>query len=518
MLDVEKKKEFVSRCIDKGFLVSKDALDDCVDAPEHFKDSKCLILNKDSIKIKNITGYNWIEFDKAKVLFEKKRNKKILESFIKDIDDSKFDKVVEINDESVKILYSYEDNNTKKKQVSDFVKYFNKRYSAIEQILKKRQELTGVVSISRVLGRTDRESVSIIGIVLEKRYSKNGHIMLTLEDKTGFIKVLISKDKPEMFNEAKDVVLDEIIGVTGFNGDKIIFANNILWPDIPAHKEVKKAKEELYAIFMSDMHVGSTYFLPDEFNKFLKWINCETGSQKQKNTAKKVKYIFILGDLVDGVGIYPGQDKELTITDIYEQYKECARLLSKIPEHIKIIICPGNHDAMRIAEPQPKLYEDFSNPVLELPNTSIVSNPSIVNFHSSDDFPGFDVLLYHGYSFDYYVANVDSIRSQGGYDRADLIMKFLLKRRHLAPSHTSTLYIPDNTGDPLVIKKVPDFFATGHIHNTPVVSFYRGVNTISCGCWQAKTSFQEKVGHNPGPCKIPLVNLQTRQVKILRFQ
>ena len=60
--------------------------------------------------------------------------------------------------------------------------------------------------------------------------------------------------------------------------------------------------------------------------------------------------------------------------------------------------------------------------------------------------------MYHGYSFDYFVAQVDSLRNQGGYDRADLIMKFLLKRRHLAPSHLSTLYIPDaKKGEQLVL-------------------------------------------------------------------
>ncbi len=48
-----------------------------------------------------------------------------------------------------------------------------------------------------------------------------------------------------------------------------------------------------------------------------------------------------------------------------------------------MIICPGNHDAMRIAEPQPELYRDFAAPLYELPNAIMVSNPSIVNIGSS---------------------------------------------------------------------------------------------------------------------------------------
>ena len=70
------------------------------------------------------------------------------------------------------------------------------------------------------------------------------------------------------------------------------------------------------------------------------------GSEQQKDIAKKIKYIFIVGDLVDGCGIYPEQDKELLIKDVYQQYKECAELLKQIPKHIPLIICPGNHDAL----------------------------------------------------------------------------------------------------------------------------------------------------------------------------
>ena len=104
----------------------------------------------------------------------------------------------------------------------------------------------------------------------------------------------------------------------------------------------------------------------------------------------------------------------------------------------------------------------------------------------------------------------------GGYHRSDLIMKFLLKRRHMAPSFKSTPYYPSHTEDPLLITKIPDFFITGHIHYSSVAN-YKGITTISGSCWQAKTTFQEKLGHEPEPCRVPIVNLQTREIKVLRF-
>ena len=146
----------------------------------------------------------------------------------------------------------------------------------------------------------------------------------------------------------------------------------------------------------------------------------------------------------------------------------------------------------------------------------MVSNPSLVNIHSSEGFPGFDVLMYHGYSFDHYVSNTDAIRNRGGYNRADILMKFLLQKRHLAPTHASTLYIPDTNKDPLVIERVPDFFVTGHIHKSMAANYKN--TTLICGsCWQSKTDFQERVGHNPEPSRVPIVNLKTRDIKILKF-
>ena len=126
------------------------------------------------------------------------------------------------------------------------------------------------------------------------------------------------------------------------------------------------------------------------------------------------------------------------------------------------------------------------------------------------------MLIYHGYSFDYYIANIDQIRTSGGYDRADLVMKYLLERRHLAPTHTSTLYIPDSEKDILVIEQVPDFFVTGHLHKTSV-SQYKATTLISGSCWQDITNYQIKVGHHPEPGRVPVVNLKTREMRILRF-
>ncbi|MBN2457662.1 metallophosphoesterase [Candidatus Woesearchaeota archaeon] len=489
------------------------------------------VLNKDFIRImQGKPGHlNWKDIERFKVIEEKKKDSKPYRSSISSLaaverpglegdkatGDTKTTGDIGNDRAGVKVLFNY-DKIAQKKTIQDFVKYYNARYKAIESMLSSRQELSGLTSAARILAKRERENVSLIGLVKEKTITPKGHVIMALEDPTSEIKVMVSKSKQDMIELAKDIVVDEVIGVTGVSGDGIVYCSKIVLPEIPAHKELKKCPDEIYALFLSDLHIGSDTFLKSEFEKFLKWINGEIGSPAQLEIIKKIKYIFIAGDLVDGVGIYPGQESELLIKDIYEQYEVCAKLLSRIPKDIQIIVCAGNHDGSRLSEPQLPLSRDFIRPLLEIPNLTMLSNPSIVNIAATEDFPGFDVLLYHGYSFDYYVANVDSIRNSGGYDRADLIMKFLLQRRHLAPSNNSTLHEPDTEFDPLVIGRVPDFFVSGHIHKV-AVSSYRGVSLICGSCWQSTTSFQLKMGHHPEPARVPIVNLQTRETKILRF-
>ena len=415
----------------------------------------------------------------------------------------------------VTILISYV-NKPKKYEIKDFTNFFLSRYKFLEGMLRSRRGLEGATSISRVLNKKEKELVAIIGLVEDIGETKNGNIIITLEDPTGHIKVLISKSKKDIYKEARDLVVDEVIGITGQSSDHFLFAESFFWPDLPADHELKKGETEEYAIFLSDIHVGSALFLHEEFGKFLTWINGQSGNEQQRAIAQNVKYIFIAGDLVDGVGIYPSQEDELALKNINQQYEEFTRLITQIPSNKQIIMCPGNHDVVHLAEPQPVFYQQFAPGLFQLPNVTLVTNPSLVNIGKTETFSGFDILLYHGYSFDYYVANVESIRMGGGYHRADLIMKFLLKRRHLAPSFKSTPYYPSYEEDPLLIRKVPDFLITGHIHYCCVAN-YKGVTMISGSCWQGKTTFQEKLGHQPEPARVPVVNLKTREVKVLRF-
>ncbi|MCK5854233.1 MAG: DNA-directed DNA polymerase II small subunit [Sulfurovaceae bacterium] len=414
---------------------------------------------------------------------------------------------------SVKVIKSYEEDS-KKRKVQDFVNLFNDRYNFLSNLIQSRPEMKNTISIRRLKDKKQKEEVTIIGMVRERRKTKSGHLMFVVEDTFSKVNVLVSKNRQDIFQFANTIMEDEVIGIKGSNAENIIFANQIIIPDIPV-KEAKKSEDEVYAIFLGDMHTGSKYFLDKEFNKFIDWVSGKGGSEKQKEVASKVKYIFIVGDIVAGVGIYPNQENNLVINDLNKQCEKVAEYLKRIPTHIKIIISTGNHDPAHLAEPQPPLYFEFAKSLYDLPNVLMVGNPALINIHQSENFPGFNVLMYHGYSFDYFISNIDEIRMNGGYDRADLVMKYLLQRRHLAPTFTSTPYIPTKE-DNLLIKQVPDFFVSGHLHRC-YISSYKNVTMICASCWESITDFQIKLGHNPEPARVPIVNLQTRAMKILKF-
>lgn len=415
---------------------------------------------------------------------------------------------------NIEIISNYEEH-IRERTVPDFVTYFNHRFKAISKILNSRN-LISPTSINKLTNKRQKEQITIIGMINDISKTKNEHYILELEDPTGTIKVLVNKNRKDLISIAKDLVYDEVLAITGTFGGDTIFSEKIIIPDISLNKEFRKSPDESYVVFLSDLHFGSVGFMHPNFDRFLKWVNGGIGTDKQKSIAAKIGYIIIAGDLVHGAGVYPSQEQELEIKDICEQYDKVADLIKKIPSHIRIIMAPGNHDAMRIADPQPTLSKEYAKSLWEMENVTMVTSPSMINVHKSKNFPGFDILIYHGFSMPYYADKVDSVREAGGMNKPDRILRYFLQKRHLSPSQTSSLYIPDIRLDPMVIDKVPDFLFCGHAHIASA-SNYRNITLVTGSCWDGVNEYALKFGTHPMPAKVPIVNLQTREIRIMNF-
>jgi DNA polymerase II small subunit len=407
-------------------------------------------------------------------------------------------------------IVSLPEIQSKKLEVKDFVTYFKKRFLKMSGVLQGHSKLGNVVSINKISG--NRQGISIIGLVTDKRVTKNKNILLDVEDITGTIRVLVNQNKPELYEKAEDIPLDAVIGFRGSGNKEILFANEVIFPD-SAIPERKRGDKEEWALFTGDLHVGSKLFMEENFLKFIDYLN---GKVPNTPEVSKIKYLFLVGDLVAGAGIYQGQENELNIIDVEEQYNRVAEMLSMIRKDIKIIICPGNHDVMRIMEPQPVLDEKYAWRLYNLKNIVLVTNPAAVGIGQTENFSGFDVLMYHGYSFHYYANYIPKLMKEKAAHHPEKIMHYLLMNRHLAPSHSSTLYFPSEK-DPFFIEKAPDIFLAGHTHKSGI-SYYNNILVVSSSCWESKTDFQERMGNEPDFCKVPMFNLKTRAVKILDFE
>ncbi|MFQ5531506.1 MAG: metallophosphoesterase [Candidatus Nanoarchaeia archaeon] len=398
----------------------------------------------------------------------------------------------------------------KKLEVGDFVTYFKNRYVEIKNILQESSTLTDLISIDKVYG--GRKTFSIIGMVFDKKITKNGNILLDVEDVTGRIRVLINKDKRDLYEKAENIALDSVVGFKGFGNNEIIFANEVCFPEAFLN-ERKKSPIEEYALFGGDAHIGSKFFLEESFLKFIDYLN---GKIPNTPEVSKIKYLVFSGDLVAGVGAYPNQEKELALMDLESQYERAAELLSKIRRDIKIILCAGNHDCVRIMEPQPILEEKYSWPIHNLKNVTLTTNPSMINIGSRENFSGFNVLMYHGFSYPYYAGTIPKLVKEKAIHKPELVMEFLLKNRHLAPTHASVQYFPAEK-DTHFIRTSPDIFVSGHIHKSGV-AYFNNILNISSTCWEGLLSYQEKRGIKPDFCKVPMFNLKTRAIKILDFE
>jgi DNA polymerase II small subunit len=390
--------------------------------------------------------------------------------------------------------------------IEDYLEYFRDRFKRIEKLLRQRIDARGASSIIDALKAPPNTKLKVIGMVTEKRELKQ-KIILTIEDLYASATVLVPQNASNgLLDKARSLLLDQIICVSvSKTRGNLLIADDIILPDI-APKSQNKAPVPVYAVLTSDLHVGSVKFQKEVFNRFVLWLNGKYGNEEMREIAGHVKYVLIAGDLVDGIGVYPNQVKELAVKDVYGQYRLAAKFIEQIPDYIEVIIIPGNHDAPRKALPQPPISDTLLEPFQESRKIYSVGNPCMLSLHKVE------ILMYHGRSLDDVVSSVPGIE----YTHPEKAMTLLLQGRHLAPVYGGKTPLSPESRDYLVIERVPDIFHAGHIHTLGYTN-YRGVLIVNSGCWQEQTDYMRRLGFVPTPGLAPVVNLQTLDVRVVSF-
>jgi DNA polymerase II small subunit len=407
---------------------------------------------------------------------------------------------------NIKVIEDPTDKLCTTGSVEEYLEYFQDRFKRIKKILRRRIDTKNAIPIFEALKSKVNSKVKIIGIVTEKKESK-GRAFLRFEDLEASVTVLVPQNiSKEAMAKARSLLLDQVVCVSAIKGrNDLLIAKDFIWPDVP-QKTPHKAPIPAYAALISDLHVGSKMFMEKEFNRFVLWLNGKFGNKNMRNVAGHIKYLVIAGDLVDGIGVYPGQMSELAIKDLYKQYQEVTKFIEQIPDYIELIIIPGNHDASRRALPQPAIPRKYAEPLYEARKICSLGNPCTVSLHEVE------LLLYHGRSLD----DVAAVAPNVSFQTPDKSMKLLLQSRHLAPIYGERTPIAPEKRDFLVIERVPDIFHAGHVHVLKCDT-YRGTLMVNSGAWQGQTEYQKKMGLVPTPGIAPIVNLQTMQVSAFNF-
>lgn len=378
---------------------------------------------------------------------------------------------------------------------------FHDKFRQLKKMICSHYGLDSALTLQEITSNRERwhkgEATSIV-MVIEAEKTRNGHLRLTVEDATGEMDALLMIDVAERVG---NIAVDDVVAISGSlsKDGGIFFVSNALFPHV-IEKDDPTLREDIdpvSAAFISDIHIGAKNFLERDWNRMLKWLHTDD------DKAKSIKYMVMSGDIIDGVGVYPNQQEELEIHDLYDQYAKVGEYMEMLPEHITPIILPGNHDAVRLAEPQPVLSTEVQS---HFNRGKFVGNPC--RFSAG----GTDILSYHGKSID----DMVMVHPTTTYEKPQDAMKEMLKRRHLAPHWGIKNQIAAEPYDLMTIDTTPEIFVTGHTHGH-CLEQYRGIQMVVSSTWQAQTSFQKMVGFEPKPSILSLVKLDDLDSAAIHF-
>jgi len=401
------------------------------------------------------------------------------------------------------VVNHVEDNVKIEGTLEEFQKYFLSRYHLLRKILEKRKLNFIPVAEAAALKEGDE---SYLAVMIQGKQEKANSIYLEADDPSGTITIMASKKNTMLLKDVSELVYDVVVGVKVRKSGETYVLRELVFPDVEDRKAISLTQiPDTYVCLISDIHVGSKHFRADLFEKFLDWLN-----RGRDGEVKRLTHLVVAGDIVEGVGIYPGQESELEIKNVEEQLREAGRFLSQIPERITVVLSVGNHEPVRKALPQPTL-QPRHRALLELKRKIVhVSNPATLVLD------GRLLLIYHGQGLDELIQYLPEVSYSNLREKAVKVIEALLRFRHLAPIYGENTQILPLNIDSMAITETPHLLQTGHIHVT-VNSAYKGVRLVNAGAWQDQTRFQRSMGLEPMVGYAALVNLANMNVTLKYF-
>ncbi len=342
----------------------------------------------------------------------------------------------------------------------------------------------------------------VVGMVLSIR-RRDTHFLIEMEDPVDVWNIFVPTRDRALAEKTEYLLQDMVVVFRARARKGLLIASDVYLPDIPSRRQTWRGPDVNVCI-ISDIHVGSRRHAAEKFRELIDWLR---GSE---NEAEKTVLMIINGDLVDGVYVYPGQESELSLMSYADQFAEAAKLISGIPERLKVIYVPGNHEPCRRALPQPPIQARYRQILSQGRELVYAGNPAWIRVG------GIRILAFHGQTLDDIIQAGTRFSYSTLRERSGEMMELLLKSRHLAPAMgVVTPLLPTRT-DYLSIPEPPDLLCLGHTH-VAAFTTYKGVQLVNSGSWQRQTRIQESIGLEPSVGTAALFNLNAMSIRFLSF-
>jgi DNA polymerase II small subunit len=376
--------------------------------------------------------------------------------------------------------------------------YLLSRYQALRSVF----ELRGIqLQPARELIRLQGEGY-VVGMV-SRVSRRDSYFFVEVEDPVETWSVIFPTRDRGLAEKAEYILPDMVVVFRARSRRGVLVASDVILPDTSPRRNTWRGPDTNICV-ISDIHIGSVRHAGDRFNAFLDWLASGQGE------AGRTRLLLINGDLVDGVYVYPGQARELSLKSYEEQYGAAAEALAKIPESVEVVYVPGNHEPCRKALPQPPIQQSYRRILGLKRGLFYAGNPAWVRVG------GLRILAYHGQTLDDVIQAGTRFSYSTLHERSGELMEFILKARHLAPvMGVATPIMPLRT-DYLAIPEPPDVLCLGHTH-VAAYRTYKGVTLLNTGSWQNQTSIQESIGLEPSVGTAAIINLKTLSTRFIAF-
>ncbi|MFW9780273.1 MAG: metallophosphoesterase [Candidatus Heimdallarchaeota archaeon] len=388
-------------------------------------------------------------------------------------------------------------------EVDTFRDLFLDRFQRLSRIIRDQLPDQGLV-----LGRNltieevplDKSGI-LIGMVQDTGVLHTGKFVIQLEDPNDeMLTRCVMVQESTSFSGYHEILRDTVIGVEGDLPKKYeegaitaFWGKDVIRPSLtPIRFQPNPRSGKI--LFLADIHFGAKSFATRAFANLLKLVQLDDLPPNLASLAQDIKVVIVAGDLCDGVGQFPDQQANLSVSSLQAQYDGLSGLFSKIPSYIQIIVIPGEHDATQIALPQPAIDREIGNSIFSLPNVLPHGNPLRVTID------GLNLLVYHGQG----IEQLDPINPISSIQQ-------LLEYRHLAPEYGVTIPLVPAKRDYLVIDRVPEVLVVGHSHQASVAE-YKGVKIIACGTFQGKGPDHLKISQKTSVGVVHILDIHTGQI------